>query len=261
MRSQWNKHPFVNNSPRKCLDNIHKTNTYGHRLYKLKQRLQRGEISIEQYNELVQSLRGMMKDGTLKYAQKLVEDKREKEFLILTGQCTDEETINDVFPNMLAKEEITIRDFEESVPTYTPEPVAPNESRYEIVERTYRGLDMSSNSDSDQQNATEASHESKIKHSDDTPLDALSHASAYAPVHALSRSSQHAPSHDSAHTSSYDHSHAPSFTPSHTLAHDSAHTPLRSSPHAPEHTHSPAPSSAPPHASDIDPEIMKLITS
>lgn len=253
MRSQWNKHPFVNNSPRKCLDNIHKTNTYGHRLYKLKQRLQRGEITIEQYNELVQSLRGMMKDGTLKYAQKLVEDKREKEFLILTGQCTDEETINDVFPNMLAKEETVTPDFEESVPTYTPEPVAPNESRYEIVERTYRGLDTSSNSDSDQQNTTEASHESKIKHSDDTPLDALSHASAYAPVHALSRSTQHAPSHDSAHTSSYDHSHAPLLTPS--------HTPSRSSQHDPAHTHSPAPSLTPPHASDIDPEIMKLITS
>ena len=230
MRSQWNKHPFVNNSPRKCLDNIHKTNTYGHRLYKLKQRLQRGEITVEQYNELVQSLRGMMKDGTLKYAQKLVEDKREKEFLILTGQCTDEETINDVFPNMLAKEETVTPDFEESVPTYTPEPVAPNESRYEIVERTYRGLDTSSNSDSDQQNATEASPpspvlESKIKHSDD----------------------------------------APAFTPSHTLAHDSADTSSRSSQHAPSYasSHDPAltPTSTPPHASDIDPEIMKLITS
>ena len=246
MRSQWNKHPFVNNSPRKCLDNIHKTNTYGHRLYKLKQRLQRGDITIEQYNELVQSLRGMMKDGTLKYAQKLVEDKREKEFLILTGQCTDEETINDVFPNMLAKEEITIHDFGESVPTYTPEPVAPNESRYEIVERTYRGLDTSSNSDSDQQNATEAHYspalESKIKHSDnDAPAYDSGHASSLtpSPVH----------SHDSAYTPSHTSQHAPSHTPS--------RTPSRSSQHAPSIT----PSPAPPHASDIDPEIMKLITS
>ena len=234
MRSQWNKHPFVNNSPRKCLDNIHKTNTYGHRLYKLKQRLQRGEITIEQYNELVQSLRGMMKDGTLKYAQKLVEDKREKEFLILTGQCTDEETIGNVFPNMLAKEEITIHDFEESMPTYTPEPVAPNESRYEIVERTYRGLDSSSNSDSDQQNATEALHETKIKHSND---DTLSHASV----------------HDSGHDSG----HAPGYGSSINPSHASAHTP--------SHTRSSDPSSdsssASPHASDIDPEIMKLITS
>lgn len=234
MRSQWNKHPFVNNSPRKCLDNIHKTNTYGHRLYKLKQRLQRGEITIEQYNELVQSLRGMMKDGTLKYAQKLVEDKREKEFLILTGQCTDEETIGNVFPNMLAKEEITIHDFEESMPTYTPEPVAPNESRYEIVERTYRGLDSSSNSDSDQQNATEALHETKIKHSNDAPALTPSHA----PL-------QHTHSHDSTHTSRTPSLHAsltPSLAPSHASSHDPALTP-------------------PPHASDIDPEIMKLITS
>lgn len=254
MRSQWNKHPFVNNSPRKCLDNIHKTNTYGHRLYKLKQRLQRGEITIEQYNELVQSLRGMMKDGTLKYAQKLVEDKREKEFLILTGQCTDEETINDVFPNMLAKEEITNRDFEESVPTYTPEPVAPNESRYEIVERTYRGLDTSSNSDSDQQNTTEASHESKIKHSDG---DAPGHDSGHDPSH----TPEHAHSHDSAHTSSYDHSHTPSRSSQHAPSYISQHAPSRSSQHDPSHTSSSAPSPAPPHASDIDPEIMKLITS
>ena len=247
MRSQWNKHPFVNNSPRKCLDNIHKTNTYGHRLYKLKQRLQRGEITIEQYNELVQSLRGMMKDGTLKYAQKLVEDKREKEFLILTGQCTDEETINDVFPNMLAKEEITIHDFEESMPTYTPEPVAPNESRYEIVERTYRGLDTSSNSDSDQENATEASHETKIKHSnDENPSHASKHAS-------------HTPALTPSHTPALTPSCTPALTPSCTPSHTPAHVPSS----APPHASSPAPSAhvPPPYASDVDPEIMKLITS
>ena len=242
MQSEWNRHPFVNNAPRKCLDNIHKTNTYGHRLYKLKQRLQRGEISLTQYQELARSLRGMMNEGTLKFAQKLVEDKREKEYLILSGQCQDEEIINSVFPNMLNKNEPeeASRDIhpEHNDPNITNEESL-NESRYEIVERIYRGIDATEQSTQEQTNVS--AHEPVHNSADDS-----NHGSN----HDYSHNSMHDSIHDSSHNSMHDSSHNSMHDSSHNSMHDSSHNSTSQSA-----TDDITPSD------HIDPEIMKLLTS
>ena len=277
MQSEWNKHPFVNNAPRKCLDNIHKTNTYGHRLYKLKQRLQRGEISLTQYQELARSLRGMMNEGTLKFAQKLVEDKREKEYLILSGQCQDEEIINSVFPNMLNKnepEEASKETHLEHINPNITNEESSNESRYEIIERIYRGIDATEQSMQEQTNAP--THDHDHSSADDSTHDSM-HGSLYDSTHdsthGSTRDSMHGATRDLMRDSSHDATHGSTRDSMRDSSHDATHGSTHGSINDSNHdsmcnsSHNSTPQSAMDDTSSttpsdhIDPEIMKLLTS